>query len=107
MKDNFQKFSIKISSWSGSTWAFALALLVIIDWGIAGKWFHYSDTWMLIITTVTDVIIFLMVFSIQNTQTRDSKAIQLKLNELIIATKQARDMFVGLENFTDSELAQL
>ena len=71
---------------------------------VTGPYYHYSNTWLIFITVVTDVIIFLMVFSIQNTQNRDSKAIRLKLNELIIANKSARDTFIGLEELTDSEL---
>lgn len=84
-----------------------MAIAVVVIWLIAGPWFHFSDTWLIAITVITDVIIFLMVFSIQNTQNRDSKAIRLKLNELIAADKTARDSFIGLETLTDDELAAL
>ncbi|HWD20461.1 MAG TPA: low affinity iron permease family protein [Verrucomicrobiae bacterium] len=92
---------------TGSPWAFVTASLVIAVWLICGPFFHYSDTWQLIINTATTIITFLMVFLIQNTQNRDTKAIQLKLDELIRAVKGARNQFVNLENLTDDELTQL
>lgn len=104
IKDTLNRISLKISSWAGSANAFAVAILVVIAWLVSGPIYSFSDTWLLAITVITDVIIFLMVFSIQNTQNRDSKAIRLKLNELIIANKSARDTFIGLETLTDSEL---
>lgn len=107
MKNVFNRISIKIANWAGSALAGALATLLVIIWLISGPYFHYSNTWLIVITVITDVIIFLMVFSIQNTQNRDSKAIQLKLNELIVADKKARDSFIGLEELTDSEIAEL
>lgn len=84
-----------------------LAILGVLAWLAVGPYFHFSNTWLITITVVTDVIIFIMVFSIQNTQFRDSKAIQLKLNELIVADKKARDAFIGLETLTDEELSVL
>lgn len=107
MKNKFQKFSSKVSNLAGSTYAFMLAFAIIAVWLALGPRNHYSDTWLITIATITDVIIFLMVFLIQNTQNRDSKAIQLKLNELIIADKKARDAFIGLETLTDNELSEL
>jgi low affinity Fe/Cu permease len=107
MKNGFRHFSSKASNWAGSTWAFLLAALTVVIWLLAGPGSHYSDTWLIVITVISDVVIFLMVFLIQNTQNRDSKAIQLKLNELISADKQARDTFIGLENMTDNELEEL
>ena len=107
MKNRFQKFSSRVSNWAGSTYAFLAAFGVILGWLVVGPRYHYSDTWLIAIATITDVIIFLMVFLIQNTQNRDSKAIQLKLNELIVADKKARDAFIGLETLTDNELAEL
>ena len=101
------KLSIKISRWAGSPISFVLAAIGILVWLISGPFFHYSNTWLIAIATITDVIIFLMVFSIQNTQYRDSKAIQLKLNELIAVDKKARDSFIGLESLTDDELGEL
>lgn len=85
--------------------AFAAAIALVVIWLILGPVAHFSNTWLLSITVITDVIIFVMVFSIQNTQNRDSKAIRLKLNELIAADKNARDNFIDLESLTDNELA--
>jgi low affinity Fe/Cu permease len=107
MKTYLHQVSVRISALAGSTWAFALAVLVILTWIVTGPYFHFSNTWLVTIATLTDVVIFLMVFSIQNTQNRDSKATQLKLNELIAANKEARDTFIGLESLTDEELADL
>lgn len=83
-----------------------LAVLVVILWATTGPLFDFSDTWQLVINTGTTIVTFLMVFLIQNTQNRDSKAMQLKLDELIRATT-ARNAFVNLEDLTDEELAQL
>ena len=84
-----------------------LALIGILVWAITGPYYHFSNTWLITVTAITDVIVFLMVFSLQYTQNRDSKAIQLKLNELIVADKQASNAFVGLESLTDEELSEL
>ena len=84
-----------------------MAVTVVIGWGIAGPIYHYSDTWQLVINTVSSVITFLMVFLIQNTQNRDSKAIQLKLNELLRGVEGARTGLVNLEALSDEELATL
>ena len=107
MKKLFQQISIRISKLAGSPFVFGLAFLGIIIWLISGPVYNFSNTWLIFISTITDVIIFLIVFSIQNTQNRDSKAIQLKLNELISADKKARDSFIGLETLTDEELTKL
>jgi low affinity Fe/Cu permease len=88
----------------GSAWAFAGAIVILIVWGLTGPVFHYSDTWQLIINTGTTIVTFLMVFLIQNTQNRDAKAIQLKLDELIRALKGARNQLVDLENLSDEDL---
>jgi len=92
---------------AGSTWAFMLAVLGILVWAVTGPYFHFSNTWLITVATITDVVIFLMVFSLQSSQNRDSKAIQLKLNELIVTDKKASDAFIGLESLTDEELGQL
>lgn len=107
MKKRFNKLSVKISHMAGSPFSFVLALIGVLVWLATGPYFNYSNTWLIVISTISDVIIFLMVFSIQNTQNRDSKAIQLKLNELIAADQKARDSFIGLESLTDEELAIL
>ncbi len=107
MKDTFHRFSVKLSSLAGTTWAFMLAIIGVLIWVVSGPYYHFSNTWLVLISAITDVVIFVMVFSIQNTQNRDSKAIQLKLNELIHADKRARDEFVGLEELTDQELVDI
>ncbi len=107
MNEAFRKFASHISRWAGSTWAFIIALLVIAGWAISGPLFSFSDTWQLTINTGTTIVTFLMVFLIQNTQYRDSKAINLKLDELIRVMKEARNNMVDLENATDEELESL
>jgi low affinity Fe/Cu permease len=86
--------------------AFALALFVVIAWAVSGPMFDFSSTWQLFINTFTTIMTFLMVFLIQNTQNRDGKAVQLKLDELLLSTR-GRDAFVDLEDMTDDELAEL
>lgn len=107
MKEVFRKIAAKISNATGTAYAFLLALSVIIIWVVSGPTFGYSDTWQLVINTGTTIVTFLMVFLIQNTQNRDSKAIHLKLDELIRSTKSARNAFVDLDNFTDEDLELL
>jgi low affinity Fe/Cu permease len=107
MKENFRHVSVRISSWAGSASTFILALLIIIVWATSGPLFNFSDTWQLVINTSTTIVTFLMVFLIQNTQNRDTKAIQLKLDELIKSSRSARNSFVGLEDLTDNELLEL
>ena len=105
--DWFGRFAAKASGWLGSKWAFAGALVVILIWGVTGPLFHYSDTWQLVINTGTTIVTFLMVFLIQNTQNRDARAINLKLDELIRAIDQARDQMINIESLSDAELAEL
>lgn len=89
----------------GSPVTFLAGLLIVILWAILGPVFHYSDTWQLVINTGTTIVTFLMVFLIQNTQNRDARAMQLKLDELIRSGSAARNMMVGLETCSDEELA--
>jgi low affinity Fe/Cu permease len=107
MQTVFRKFSQKTSEWMGSSWAFIIAVAVIVLWGVTGPIFHYADSWQLIINTSTTIITFLMVFLIQNTQNRDAVATQIKLDELIRAVKGARTRLVHLEECTDEELMEL
>ncbi|HEU4715229.1 MAG TPA: low affinity iron permease family protein [Candidatus Saccharimonadales bacterium] len=107
MKNIFRTIATRISVWTGSATVFLGAVLVICIWAFSGPAFHYSDTWQLVINTSTTIITFLMVFLIQNTQNRDGKAVQIKLDELIRATKGARNSYVGLEDLSDEDLDEL
>jgi low affinity Fe/Cu permease len=102
--DWFGQFAAQASAWLGSKWAFAGAGLIILIWALTGPVFHYSDTWQLVINTGTTIVTFLMVFLIQNTQNRDARAINLKLNELIHAIDAARDQMIDIESLSDLEL---
>jgi low affinity Fe/Cu permease len=106
MKPIFRIISARISNAAGTAYAFLGAVFVVFVWSLSGPLFNFSDTWQLVINTGTTIVTFLMVFLIQNTQNRDSKAVHLKLDELIRATK-ARDAFVDLEDLSDEELGQL
>lgn len=103
----FRKFAHSASLIVGSAWAFLAALLLILIWGLTGPIFHFSDTWQLVINTGTTIITFLMVFLIQNSQNRDSKAIHLKLDELLKSIKNARTSMVNLEDLSDEELERI
>jgi low affinity Fe/Cu permease len=104
MKEFFRKFSQKTSEIVGSPGAFFASVLMLIIWAVLGPVFHYSDTWQLVINTITTVITFLIVFLIQNTQNREAKALHLKLDELIRSIKSARNSMVNLEELSDDEL---
>jgi low affinity Fe/Cu permease len=103
----FRKFAQQTSVAVGSPWAFMVAVLIIIVWGVTGPIFGFSDTWQLVINTGTTIVTFLMVFLIQNTQNRDAKAIHLKLDELLRAVEGARTRLVDLEDLPDEELEHL
>jgi low affinity Fe/Cu permease len=107
VSDAFRVFARRSSDVLGSPWAFVMAILVIVVWAATGPTFHFSDTWQLIINTGTTIVTFLMVFLIQNTQNRDARAINLKLNELIHAQDKARDQMIDIENLSDLELDEL
>jgi len=107
VNDLFRAFSRNTASAVGSAWVFIVAITVVIVWAATGPTFHFSDTWQLIINTGTTIVTFLMVFLIQNTQNRDGKAIQLKLDELIRALEGARNKLVDLENLSEEDLKKL
>ncbi len=102
----FRKIAAKISNATGNATAFVCALALVTGWAASGPLFDFSNTWQLFINTGTTITTFLMVFLIQNTQNRDGKAVQLKLDELLLSTA-GRDAFVDLEDMTDDELAEL
>ena len=106
-RELFHRVAHATASVIGTPYAFAVAVLVIIAWAACGPVFHYSDTWQLIINTGTTIVTFLVVFMIQNTQNRDSRAIHLKLDELIRAVDAARNRLVDIEDLPDEELARL
>lgn len=101
---SFEKIATKITIWTGSSAAFVAAFVIILAWGLSGPLFRYSDTWQLVINTSTTIITFLMVFIIQKSQNKDSKAIHLKLNELIAASRHASNRMVDIEDLTEDEL---
>jgi low affinity Fe/Cu permease len=103
-KDRFGQFANTCSLYLGSRWAFAAAIAIIVAWAITGPMYHFSNTWQLIINTGTTIVTFLMVFLIQNTQNRDARAINLKLNELIQAIGSAKNQMIDIEHLSDAEL---
>lgn len=103
----FERFSNWATNATGSSAAFFTAITVIIIWGVTGPIFGYSDTWQLIINTGTTIITFLMVFLIQKSQNKDSKAVHLKLNELIASHAGASNRMVDIENLSEADLDHL
>jgi len=107
LNHGFRKFSIAAAEALGSPWLFVANVFLILLWLASGPVFHYSDTWQLLVNTATTVITYLAVFLIQNTQNRDSKAVHLKLDELISTVEGARNRLVDLQNLSDDELQDL
>jgi len=107
VKDFFRRFACWTAEACGAPSTFALGLTIILVWAISGPFFHWSDTWQLVINTGTTIVTFLMVFLIQNTQNRDAKAMQLKLDELIRAVSKARNELVDVENSDDDKIEEL
>lgn len=107
MNQIFRKFSVAAANALGSSWMFIANVLLILIWLVAGPFYHYSDTWQLVVNTATTVFTYLAVFLIQNTQNRDATAIHLKLDELIRGVGGARTHLVNLENLSDEELMGL
>jgi len=106
-KASFERSAATITKVTGSSTAFLIAVLVILIWAVTGPVFHYSDTWQLVINTSTTIITFLMVFIIQQSQNKDSLAIQLKLNELIACEERASNRLIDVEDLTQEELEVL
>jgi low affinity Fe/Cu permease len=103
----FAKFCQALSNWAGSSKTFLTAVVLIVVWALTGPYFHYNDTWQLIINTSTTIITFLMVFLIQNTQNRDNDILHLKIDELIRATNEAQNATLSLDKMGTRELRQL
>ncbi len=107
MNELFRKAARKTSTILGSPWAFISAFVVVVLWAVLGPIFHFSQTWQLVINTGTTIITFLMVFLIQNTQNHDSRALHLKIDELLVAVKEARTGLVDLDELSEEELDKL
>jgi low affinity Fe/Cu permease len=102
-----EKLAQVVTHWAGSSWAFALALAVILVWIATGPIFGYSDTWQLVINTGTTIVTFLMVFLIQRSQNKEALAMHLKLNELVAAVRGASNRLINIEDMTEEEVAAL
>ena len=107
MRKFFNLCAAKTSTAAGHPVTFAIAVGTIVVWAVTGPMFHYSDTWQLVINTGTTIVTFLMVFLIQNTQNRDTEALQLKIDELIRVTEQARNRLINLEDLTEEDMDQV
>jgi len=101
------RFSLRAMEWAGGSWAFGIAVAVILIWGVTGPLFHFSDTWQLVINTGTTIITFLMVFLIQRAQNKESKAVQLKLNEIVAAINGASNRLIDVESLSEDEIEVL
>lgn len=106
-KNFFERFSDRVVCFTGSPSAFLIACALVIIWAVTGPLFNFSETWQLVINTGTTIVTFLMVFLIQKAQNKDSKAIQIKLNELISSHEKANDRLVDIEDLTEAELDKL
>ncbi|HEX6616097.1 MAG TPA: low affinity iron permease family protein [Gemmatimonadales bacterium] len=104
ISESFTRFAKATARASGHPVTFGIAVFVIVVWAVSGPLFHFSDTWQLVINTGTTIVTFLMVFLIQNTQNRDSVAMQIKLDELLRAVKGAHTALADLEDATEAEL---
>jgi low affinity Fe/Cu permease len=106
-KGPLEIFAEKTTRWAGSSWALVMAFAVIVLWLASGPFFDFSDTWQLVINTATTIVTFLMVFLIQRAQNKESLAVQLKLDELIIALQGARNALVNLEDLSEADAVKL
>ncbi|HEY0404397.1 MAG TPA: low affinity iron permease family protein [Pyrinomonadaceae bacterium] len=102
-----ERFSLHITKWAGSSWAFIIAFGIIIVWAVTGPLFKFSDTWQLVINTGTTIVTFLMVFLIQRAQNKDALAIHLKLNEIVASLDGASNRLIDVEDLTETEIKVL
>lgn len=103
----FERAAKACAAAAGHPWAFVLAAISLVAWALLGPRFHYSNAWQLVINSLTNIVTFLMVFIIQNSQNRDTKAVHLKLDELIRAQNAAQNEMIDIEKLSDKELEQL
>jgi low affinity Fe/Cu permease len=102
-----EQWSRAVTNWTGSSWAFAVAVVVVVVWLATGPIFHYSDTWQLVINTGTTIVTFLMVFLIQRAQNKDALAVHLKLNEIVAAIHGASNRLIDVEALSETDLVKL
>ena len=102
-----ERLAAKTTAWTGSSWAFLIAAGMTILWLVSGPVFGYSDTWQLVMNTISSIVTFLMVFLIQRSQNKDAIAIQMKLNELIASTQRASNRLIDVEDLSEDELRRL
>jgi len=107
MNDLFHQFAKRASDASGSPWAFAISVIVLLAWAVTGPFFHFSDTWQLTINTASSIIPTIMVFLIQNTQNRDARALHLKIYELLRIAEGGKSPFINLQELSDEEVNRL
>jgi low affinity Fe/Cu permease len=105
--EGLERLAGAVTVWTGGSWAFAVALTAIVVWGLTGPIFGFSDTWQLVINTGTTIITFLMVFLIQRSQNKDSRAVHLKLNEIVAALQGASNRLINVEDLTETEIRVL
>lgn len=103
----FNRFAVRASRTVGSPYAFIVALATIVLWLISGPYFHWSNAWQLVVNSITNIATYLVVFIIQNSQNRDSEAINLKLNELIASSQTASNELINVEDLSDSRIDEL
>lgn len=102
-----EKAAVRTTIWTGSSWAFVLVIILTLFWLVLGPIFHYSDTWQLVMNTVSSIITFLMVFLIQRSQNKDALAMQIKLNELLASIKGASNRLINVEDLSEDEVRAL
>jgi len=106
-KGLLERFAYRASTWTGTSWAFALAVAIVVVWAFTGPFFDYSNTWQLVINTGTTIVTFLMVFLIQRTQNKESLAVHLKLNEIVAAMRGASNRLINIEDISEEEVHAL